>query len=355
MNTYLTMFVCACVGALSWSLNASAKGTFSFDISSFSKELTCGNGIEIPQTLDVSLTNESQLDELKLLLILRQISTYQERGLNESFQSFLSSNQNHIPEQPAIYRSEDELVTSFLIKAKDEGGCPHTFLFFRGTADIREWVDNLKHTHVAFREEAYPSQDRKALVHKGFYTSFKTFFEQKKAVILEEIEKTQAQDGTFSLWGYSRGAAMAMHTQLEIQQQTNTLPQVITFGGPRIGNDVFAQDFLKDGQKLIRFVHGFDPVTHIPPANSNFLKVFLRNPPFDRKNYNFRHGGDMIWYKADATVERVPFNLKEDLAWDQDYWTLPGLNELNIGQIYTNFSYHMPERMLCRLFARAET
>ena len=186
---------------------------------------------------------------------------------------------------------------------------------FRGSADKKDWKEDLTVKHVPFARaqagEAVVGTGRKAaagtpgavvpMVHKGFndYTD----------AALAGLAKTdlfrslRADPGSrLLLTGHSLGGAAA--TLLGMRLVTEWMPRdqvrVITFGAPAIGNDAFAETY-GPGLNLLRVVNTADPIP------GSLQAVFG----------GYRQFGDVLTFQIPRQVSNMThgINLYLDAAW----------------------------------------
>ncbi|CAG8475063.1 4610_t:CDS:2 [Paraglomus occultum] len=170
---------------------------------------------------------------------------------------------------------------------------------FRGSLDLMNWVYNLQFASLDYE---YPDADG-ALVHGGFYATYKTVSDMLlwKINHLMAMEDSKYAGYNLIISGHSLGGALA--TLLAVDVKRNILNpildnkasgqpfkmKVITFGQPRVGNDIFAyilkQEFyVKTGglnHTVARLVHKNDLVAHLPPVNVGFMhnshEIWVKN------------------------------------------------------------------------------
>lgn len=108
---------------------------------------------------------------------------------------------------------------------------------FRGSANIQNWFNNLK-----FFKKNYKSVSG-AQVHIGFSDSF----DSVKGVFHSAMKKARSYcPGCkhITVTGHSLGGALSVLAALELQESSaykGFSYNVVTFGSPRVGNDVFAK------------------------------------------------------------------------------------------------------------------
>jgi triacylglycerol lipase len=131
----------------------------------------------------------------------------------------------------------------------------NTFVAFRGTEIIREWVDDLKISLVPCFLPQYGK------VHEGFSELYMTF----NGALLTALKAHAA--GNVYVAGHSLGAALATLAAIDIRENLKaTLSAVYTYGSPRVGNDVFSAQYNAAlGNKTCRMMNSSDLVPEIPP------------------------------------------------------------------------------------------
>lgn len=130
-----------------------------------------------------------------------------------------------------------------------------TFVAFRGTEIIREWVDNLKISLVPCFLPQYGK------VHEGFSDLYSTFNGALLAALKDHAT------GNIHVSGHSLGAALATLAAIDIRENAkNPLAAVYTYGSPRVGNDAFSARYNAVlGNKTCRVMNSSDLVPEIPP------------------------------------------------------------------------------------------
>ncbi|KAJ8565561.1 hypothetical protein K7X08_008137 [Anisodus acutangulus] len=109
--------------------------------------------------------------------------------------------------------------------------------------------------------------------------------------ILEEIASIlnnySDEPLSITITGHSLGAALATLTACDITTKFDHLPMVtvLSFGGPRIGNNSFRYQLTKNGTKVLRIVNSDDLITKVP---------------------GFVIDDDDVASRGDATVARLP-------------------------------------------------
>jgi len=146
------------------------------------------------------------------------------------------------------YKSFDIRDTQAFLAANNE----IIVLAFRGTTSINDW-------RTDFRVKLIPVIS--GLVHRGFNEALDYIWKDLKQAILNFKDKEQ------SIWitGHSLGGALATLVADRLTNDSMEVKGVYTFGQPRVGNKVFANNY--DGKMkeyTFRFVHDEDMVAKIP-------------------------------------------------------------------------------------------
>ncbi|KAK9095153.1 hypothetical protein Scep_026622 [Stephania cephalantha] len=144
---------------------------------------------------------------------------------------------------------------------------------FRGTATCMEWVENLRASLTHLPNSSTTSN---VAVQKGFlslYTSNSSTSCSLQDEIREEISRiiesygcTDRNPLSLTITGHSLGAALATLAAYDITTMFNhgQLVTVISFGGPRVGNQSFRHHIEKRGSKVLRIVNSNDIITKVP-------------------------------------------------------------------------------------------
>ncbi|XP_022759446.1 phospholipase A(1) DAD1, chloroplastic-like [Durio zibethinus] len=146
---------------------------------------------------------------------------------------------------------------------------------FRGTATCLEWLENLRATLTSLPddEDNVVHKGSGAMVGSGFmslYTSGTTTCPSLQNMVREEIGRILEIYGdeplSLTITGHSLGAALATLAAQDINSNFNNAPMVtvISFGGPRVGNQNFRHQLEKSGTKILRIVNSDDLITKVP-------------------------------------------------------------------------------------------
>ncbi|GAB4861983.1 hypothetical protein Ancab_037237 [Ancistrocladus abbreviatus] len=143
---------------------------------------------------------------------------------------------------------------------------------FRGTATCLEWFENLRATLTHFADHT-DIDGSEPMVESGFlslYTSSTTTSPSLQEMVRREIsrilETYKGENLSFTITGHSLGAALATLAAYDIKTTFEQAPlvTVISFGGPRVGNQSFRTEIEKQGAKILRIVNPDDLITKIP-------------------------------------------------------------------------------------------
>ncbi|MEE3381754.1 MAG: lipase family protein [Succiniclasticum sp.] len=227
---------------------------------------------------------------------------------------------------------------------------------FRGSADKKDWKEDLTVKHVPFeraqtrktaaavQKDAAPAQNAAAkrpaaagtpqaavpMVHKGF----NDYTDAALAGLAQTdlFDRLRADPGShLLLTGHSLGGAAA--TLLGMRLVTEGVPRdqvhVITFGAPAIGNDAFAETY-GPRLNLLRVVNTADPIPGSLQAVFGGYRQFGDVLTFQipRQVSNMTHGInlylDAAWkHYADAAQEAVDAGLLQDLPERRDDTSYP--------------------------------
>lgn len=142
-------------------------------------------------------------------------------------------------------------------------------LSFRGTdpLSIKNWMDDL----VYFKTSSRSVPDAK--VHAGFQDAYFAHAEDVLSTVLGLIELHPEFDIVAT--GHSLGGALATVCAMDLHYVHNiTNIKVITFGSPRVGDELFSSYFSKAfGDVSWRVVHKADIVPHLPLKSMGFKHV----------------------------------------------------------------------------------
>ncbi|XWS45810.1 hypothetical protein CRYUN_Cryun14cG0011400 [Craigia yunnanensis] len=146
---------------------------------------------------------------------------------------------------------------------------------FRGTATCLEWLENLRATLTSLPDDVanVGPKSSGAMVESGFlslYTSGTSTCPSLQNMVREEVGRVLEMYGdeplSLTITGHSLGAALATLAAHDINSNFGNAPMVtvISFGGPRVGNQNFRCQLEKSGTKILRIVNSDDLITKVP-------------------------------------------------------------------------------------------
>lgn len=216
-------------------------------------------------------------------------------------------------------------------------------LAFRGTSSSRDWATDINFIpekyeplvyDTNFVKETYILHECKGCkVHRGFGNSLRV---NKGSIIVAGMKlKEKYPDFGFIVIGHSLGAALTVLSGIEFLLLGYD-PLVVTFGGPKIGNEEFANfvDSLFDTEEVereirqkrdfsrgyIRVVHRHDIVPSLPPSimfsHAGFeYFINVRDLPHTEKNLE-RRGMDYSNFLTKRNLD-FDFDFKPSRLWPE--------------------------------------
>ena len=134
---------------------------------------------------------------------------------------------------------------------------------FRGTKSRTDWMNNLDFALIPGSAAGWINESQ-GRVHRGFFTALNSVWGQ----VTRAIEQFQTQGQPLWFTGHSLGGALAtLAVAKSILVEPRPVAGLYTFGSPRVGDRVFAQNFNSQfkGQSF-RLVNNTDIVTLVPPV-----------------------------------------------------------------------------------------
>lgn len=202
-------------------------------------------------------------------------------------------------------------------------------LIFRGTQEPRDWKTNLTRKFSKLVTQKDDPSPPKALVHAGFQCAWED--QGVKDKVIDQLRKWEAgkKSGVpLFVTGHSLGGALAMvaaaslaRQQVGGKQEFDNIQGVYTFGQPRVGDSVFADEIGALQEKVFRFVNNNDIVPHIPV-------------PFLPRNglHFYRHVGKLFYFdsKGKLSEHRTSILRFLDFCFGQlQEATQPGFDMIN--------------------------
>lgn len=154
----------------------------------------------------------------------------------------------------------------------------------RGTATCLEWLENLRATLTKLPDHMSSNNGHNdsdgddnncgsPMVENGFlslYVSKTATSPSLQDMVREEIARVIQSYGdeplSLTITGHSLGAALAILSAYDITTTFKNAPMVtvVSFGGPRVGNDVFRNQLERSGTRILRIVNSDDVITKVP-------------------------------------------------------------------------------------------
>lgn len=176
---------------------------------------------------------------------------------------------------------------------------------FRGTNAhyFPNWISDLTATELNLD---YPGVDH-ALVHKGFYSAYHlTTLRPRITQLVLELRKRK-RFARVAVTGHSLGAALATLCSLDLAVNFGVTDlDVITFGSPRVGNQVFSEFVVSKVPRSFRVTHWKDIVVHLPPPAVAYASRF-----------SYHHVAREVWYYRPAPkVRKESFRVCDESGED---------------------------------------
>lgn len=162
---------------------------------------------------------------------------------------------------------QDERVISRL-------GRRDVVIALRGTVTCLEWLENLRATLTPF---PFPGDDFSGpMVESGFLSLYTSRAASGKAPSLQDLVRREIariletygdKPLSFTITGHSLGAALATLAAYDVKETFKSrapMVTVISFGGPRVGNQSFRHHVEEQGTKILRIVNSDDLITKVP-------------------------------------------------------------------------------------------
>jgi len=135
----------------------------------------------------------------------------------------------------------------------------------RGSANPKNFGTNLKFNLVPATRLSQNHLPDNALVHEGFQSAAVGLWKELSQPLMKEMEKTSTSSVVFT--GHSLGAATSLLTAVHYQASNSgdrcPLPDVVTFGGPKLCNSELARHLRTEALSkcnILHLVHSSDPV-----------------------------------------------------------------------------------------------
>lgn len=142
-----------------------------------------------------------------------------------------------------------------------------------------------------------------AQIHDGFSEALNSLWDDILPVVRNLV--AASGDSNLILTGHSKGGAMAVlaGARFSVTESPETTCQIVTFGAPKVGDQVFA-DFFDQHSRLLhtRFEFGNDIVPHLPPSPDFFsiLPVYLRGSFRQWARNGYARTGTLEYFDQDG-------------------------------------------------------
>jgi predicted lipase len=148
----------------------------------------------------------------------------------------------------------------------------------RGTEGILEWIRDFDLILVRF---PYATAGRTEQGFRDFYSTFRTGNTAASSRVTQAISQLVADGSvnTLRISGHSLGSALATMLALDLTaNKVFTGPVVYTFGGPRVGDKVFAGTYDGLVASSFRITNLNDLVPTLPPQLAGYVHVDAEIP-----------------------------------------------------------------------------
>ena len=131
----------------------------------------------------------------------------------------------------------------------DEKNDNTAWLIYRGTSNIKEWIQNFTFKQVAYKGWG--------LIHEGFWH----IYNNNRANILSQLHKMNPKKVIVS--GHSLGGGVAILTGVDLHLSGYDV-EIYTFASPRVGNIDYCNKVNSVGPNIYRIVNTIDIVPTVP-------------------------------------------------------------------------------------------
>ncbi|KAG9392088.1 Lipase (class 3) [Carpediemonas membranifera] len=190
----------------------------------------------------------------------------------------------------SIRDDAESVIVVIMTEQTDSGKILH--VAFRGTVDIKNWVEDFKAWQEKFDE--WPE----CKVHDGFARAYRAVEEQ----IRREVQLLMAKGDITAVrtTGHSLGGAIATLCAVDLRTSgivdRDTFLGTYTFGEPRVGNPDYVDLVEGTLDEHYRVVHWQDLVPMVPP---HMLGIY-------------HHAANEVWYNEDMSDYRICDGSGED-------------------------------------------
>ncbi|WOL13149.1 hypothetical protein Cni_G21918 [Canna indica] len=207
-------------------------------------------------------------------------------------------------------------------------GCRNIVVALRDTSTCLEWVENFRTGLVSVDDDG----DNSPEVECGFQSLYKTAVRDEPSLssaVEEEVKKLTEQyageEMSITLAGHSLGVASAVLAVDEVAAHVPpSVPMaVFSFGGPRVGNQAFANKVEGRGVKVMWVVNAHDLVTRVPakllPMSTNGyahvgreLRVDSRRSPYLRPGAVMLLAGRNVYSVNSQVISHASSHISSD-------------------------------------------
>lgn len=144
----------------------------------------------------------------------------------------------------------------------------------RGTCTVLEWAENVRAGLVPATDGAASPGSSTPKVECGFWNLYKTagdgspsLSEMVVSEVRRLLNKYKGEEVSITVTGHSLGAALAVLIADELAGCAGAPAPVavFSFGGPRVGDRIFAERVEARGARVLRVVNAHDVVPRFPP------------------------------------------------------------------------------------------
>lgn len=207
------------------------------------------------------------------------------------------------------------------------------YLFaFPGTTSIGQLIQEGIDSELVI----FDRKDNKLKVEKFFYKIFETIYKDLfSSKIIKELYSNPEYQIIFT--GHSLGGAIATLSSYYYANKklAKNEPVLITFGQPRVGNEIFARKYMKLIKLVFRVARKNDIVTMLPPSNplgkNKFFDAYnLLASHYAGKDKNIKESSkkETLWGKLKNTYEKSMEDIKESLKFSGKYIATSYINDL---------------------------
>ncbi|KAK1307232.1 hypothetical protein QJS10_CPA10g00986 [Acorus calamus] len=171
---------------------------------------------------------------------------------------------------PTTWLSKQSSWIGFVAVSTDETeiarlGRRDIVISYRGTATCLEWLENVRTGLTCLDHHGSP------MVASGFWSLYTTRAREMASLreeVREEVRRLLSvykdEPISVTVTGHSLGAALGVLTAYDVVREFGVLTTVVSFGGPRVGNERFGRELERGGGRVLRIVNTQDVITKVP-------------------------------------------------------------------------------------------